>query len=298
MSAPVRNASGSRRTGGTLALRFVLLAIVSMALMFLDYREEHLARLREALSLVVYPLHAAVDLPFRGWRWLSNSVEDRRALLAENEALKQERLEASVKLLRLSALEHENARLRAMLDSSASVDGRVLVAEILAVDLDPYRQHLRLNRGLNDGVYVGQALLDASGVVGQIVNVDPLSSEAVAITDADHALPVTIDRNGLRTIAVGSGDTGRLRLPYLTNSADVVAGDLLVSSGLGGVFPAGYPVGRVVDVRRRPGQSFAEIIAEPAAEFDRDREVMLVWTAHEAPRPASNAVAKAEGSGP
>jgi rod shape-determining protein MreC len=291
MNAPVRTASVSRRTGDTLGLRFALLAIVSVSLMFLDYRQEHLARVREALSVIVYPLHAAVDMPFRGWRWLTDSITERATLLAENEKLKRDQLAASVRLLRLAALENENARLRAMLDSSASVDGRVLVAEILAVDLDPYRQHLRLNRGLVDGVYVGQALLDTRGVVGQVVSVGPLSSEAVAVTDADHALPVTIDRNGLRTIAVGSGDTGRLRLPYLTNSADIEVGDLLVSSGLGGVFPAGYPVGRVLEVRRRPGQSFSEVIAAPAAEFDRDREVMLVWATKEAPRPSLDAAA-------
>jgi rod shape-determining protein MreC len=295
MNAPVRTASGSRRTGDTLGLRFALLAIVSVSLMFLDYRQEHLARVRQALSVIVYPLHAAVDMPSRGWRWLTTSLAERAALLAENKELKRDQLEASVRLLRLAAVENENARLRAMLDSSASVDGRVLVAEILAVDLDPYRQHLRLNRGLVDGVYVGQALLDTRGVVGQVVSVGPLSSEAVAITDADHALPVTIDRNGLRTIAVGSGDTGRLRLPYLTNSADIAVGDLLVSSGLGGVFPAGYPVGRVLEVKRRPGQSFSEVVAEPAAEFDRDREVMLVWTAKEAPRPSLDAAAGAAG---
>src|SRR5690606_4931912 len=132
--------------------------------------------------------------------------------------------------------------------------------------------------GSMDGAYVGQALLDANGIVGQLVNVAPMTSEAVLITDADHAVPVIVVRNGLRTIAVGTGDSGRLRLPYLTNSADIVVGDVLLTSGLGGVFPAGYPVGRVIDVRRRPGQSFADVIVEPAAALDRDREVLLVWT--------------------
>src|SRR5690606_37075770 len=153
--------------------------------------------------------------------------------------------------------------------------------EILAVDMDPYRHRFNVNRGRLDGVYVGQALLDANGIVGQIVNVAPMTSEAVLITDADHAVPVIVTRNGLRTIAVGTGDSGRLRLPYLTNSSDIEVGDLLLSSGLGGVFPAGYPVGRVIEVRRRPGQSFADVIAEPAAALDRQREVLLVWTGDE-----------------
>lgn len=178
----------------------------------------------------------------------------------------------------MAAIEAENLRLRAMLDSSARIDDRVLVAEILAVDLDPYRHRFSINQGLQDGVYVGQALLDANGVVGQIVEVEVFTSEAVLISDADHAVPVSVNRNGLRTIAVGTGDSRRLRLPYLTNSADIELGDLLVSSGLGGVFPSGYPVGRVLEVERRPGQSFADVIVEPASELDRDREVLLVWS--------------------
>jgi rod shape-determining protein MreC len=292
MNAPVRTARGSRRTGGTLGLRFALLAIVSVSLMYLDHRDDHLARVRQGLSVLVYPLQTLVDLPVRGWRWASQTFAERGALLAENEDLRRDQLDASVRLLRLATLESENARLRAMLDSSAGVADRVLVAEILAVDLDPYGQRLNLNRGVIDGVYVGQALLDAKGVVGQVVNVGEFSAEAVAITDADHALPVTVDRNGLRTIALGTGDSGRLRLPYLTNSADIQVGDLLVSSGLGGVFPAGYPVGRVLDVRRRPGQSFAEVLAEPAAEFDRDREVMLVWTSKDSARSSLDAATR------
>jgi rod shape-determining protein MreC len=223
-----------------------------------------------------------VDLPFAGWRLASRALTDQSALLEENSQLRSERLAVDVRLQRLAALEAENDRLRAMLDSSARVSDRVLVVEILAVDLDPYRQRFTINRGLNDGVYIGQALLDADGVVGQIVRVELMTSEVVLISDADHALPVAINRNGLRTIVVGTGDSSRLRLPYLTNNADIEPGDLLMSSGLGGIFPSGYPVGRVLEVHRRPGQSFAEVIAEPAAKLDRDREVLLVWTADDA----------------
>ncbi len=262
-----------------LGLRFVLIAIVSSSLMLLDHREEHLARIRQAFSFVVRPIQLAVDLPFSGWQWASRALSDQVALLEENSRLKSERLNIDVRLQRLAALEAENDRLRAMLDSSARVPDRVLVVEILAVDLDPYRQRFTINRGLNDDVFVGQALLDADGVVGQIAHVNLFTSEAVLISDADHALPVAVNRNGLRTIAVGTGDSARLRLPYLTNSADIERGDLLVSSGLGGVFPSGYPVGRVLEVHRQPGQPFAQVIAEPVAQLDRDREVLLVWTA-------------------
>lgn len=269
---------GGGREAPSLGLRFFLLAVISLISMVMDHRNDHLSQVRQVFSIAVYPIEMAVNFPFETWKWATVSLAERTNLLSENTELKDAQLYYDVRLQRMAALEAENTRLRAMLDSSARVDDRVLVAEILAVDLDPYRQHFSINRGLEDGVYVGQALLDANGVVGQIVGVEVFTSEAVLISDADHALPVSVNRNGLRTIAVGTGDSGRLRLPYLTNSADIEFGDLLVSSGLGGVFPSGYPVGRVLEVQRRPGQSFAEVIVEPAAKLDRDREVLLVWS--------------------
>lgn len=290
MNAP--RANGFGRTGFSAGARFLLLAIVCVALMVLDSRNQHVERVRQALSVVVYPVRVVVDFPFRTWRSLADRFAYRETLIAENDKLRRERLEAEFRLQRLAAIEAENARLRELLDSTARLGSRALVAEILAVDLDPYRQRFDLNRGLVDGVYVGQALIDAKGVVGQVVRVGPLTAEAVLITDADHAVPVSVNRNGLRTIAVGTGDSSRLRLPYLTNNADIEKGDLLVSSGLGGVFPAGYPVARVVDVRFRPDQAFADIIAEPLSALDRDREVLLVWDdAESAPRAAEAAAA-------
>jgi rod shape-determining protein MreC len=259
-----------------MGVRFLLLAVVCIALMLLDRREQHLVRVRQALSVVVYPVRVAVDLPFRTWANLSDTFAARDALIAENQQFRRERLETESRLQRLDSLERENARLRELLDSSGRVAIRSLVAEILAVGLDPYRQRL-LDRGLVDGVYVGQALLDAQGVVGQVVRVGPLTSEVLLITDPDSAVPVSVNRNGLRTIAVGTGDSSRLRLRNLTNNANIEVGDLLVSSGLGGVFPPGYPVGRVVEVTRRTDQAFAEVIAEPTSLLDRDREVLLVW---------------------
>lgn len=272
----------------------MLLSVFCLALMVLDQRDQHLSRVRAALDLAVYPVRVAVDLPFRAWSSVTTTFAARNALIAENEQLKRDRLNSEFRLQRLAALEMENARLRELLDSTARVGSRALIAEILSVDLDPYRQRFNLNRGVIDGVYVGQAVLDARGVVGQIVSVGPLTSEAVLVTDADAGMPVRVNRSQLRTIALGTGDSGRLRLPYLTNNADVEVGDLLVSSGLGGVFPADYPVGRITEVRRRPDQSFADVVAEPMSALDRDREVLLVWNAaDEVPR-ASEAASLAD----
>ena len=255
----------------------MVLAAVSATTMILDHREtEYLNRVRQAASVIVYPLQVGVDRPFSVWRRAMESLASRDELLEENARLKNELRDHDVRLQRMDTLEAENDRLRAMLDSSQRVADRMLVAEILSVDPDPYRQRFTINRGVLNGVYAGQALLDADGVVGQIDIVDALTSQAVLISDANHGLPVAVNRTGLRTIALGTGETGLLSLPYLTNSADVREGDLLVTSGLGGVFPPGYPVGRVSVVQRRPGQSFAHVLARPSAGLDRGREVLLV----------------------
>jgi rod shape-determining protein MreC len=289
MSAPGRTSPGFGRSGFSMGARFLLLAIVCIALMLLDSRGQHLVRVRQALSVVLYPVRVAVDLPFSTWAKLSDTFADRDALIAENQQFRRERLETESRLQRLAALERENARLRELLDSTERVARRSIVAEILAVD-PRYRQRLDLNRGLVDGVYVGQALIDADGVVGQVVRVGPLTSEAMLITDAESAVPVSVNRNGLRTIAYGTGDSSRLRLPHLTNNAKIEVGDLLVSSGLGGVYPRGYPVGRILEVTRQPDQAFAEVVAEPVSSLDRDREVLLVWNEpDEAPPPAEAA---------
>jgi rod shape-determining protein MreC len=278
--------AGASVRGVSLGVRFTLLAILSIALMIVDHQQGHLTRVRQGLSLAVYPIRVLVDFPVGLWQAAATAMTDREQLLRENERLKREQFNNNYRLQRLAALEAENARLRALLDSTARLEGRVLVAEILSVDLDPYRQRLVVNRGLVDGVFVGQPLLDAQGLVGQIVEVGPRTAEAVLITDADHAVPVTVNRNGLRTIAVGTGDSTRLRLPYLTNSADVQVGDLLIASGLGGVFPVGRPVAEVIDVRVRPGQSFAEVIARPVSELDRDQQLLLVFAAEDGDEPS------------
>lgn len=265
----------------------VLLALLSLSLMFLDHQQGHLETVRRALSVAVYPIRVMVDLPTATFGWSRESLAERNRLVAENRELRGESLRQRARLQLLASLEAENARLRALLESPARVAHRVQVAEILAVDLDPYRHRIALNRGQHSGVYMGQALLDAEGIVGQVIRVDPLGSEAILISDPSHATPVELTRNGLRTVALGLGDVTRMDLPFLPNSADIRVGDLLVSSGLGDAFPSGYPVARVTRVERRPGEPFARVEAEPTAALNRTRQVLLVWEseADEAPTP-------------
>jgi len=262
-----------------LGPRVLVLMLASIVLMYVDHREHHLDTMRRAIGAAVYPLQVVVDAPLRFWDWLGDSTTSRNELELELGRLRAERLLASARLQRLSALEAENARLRAMLEARSRVRDQVRVAEIMSVDANPYEHNLVINIGSRDGVYDGQAIVDSDGVVGQVIETGLATSRAVLISDTDHALPVEVNRNGLRTIAVGTGEIDRLDLPFLPNNADIRAGDLLVTSGLGGAFPAGYPVAVVASVTRVPQEPFAEVTAKPAAALDQVREVMLIWSA-------------------
>ncbi len=271
--------------GPSQTARVLVAAVVSLALMVADHRYQHLASLRSALSTLTYPLQLLAEAPVTLVRWAEDSFATRQTLRTENERLHQENLVLQGRLQKLSALEAENTRLRGLLESSFKVGDRLLVAELVAVDMDPYKQQVLINRGSTSGVYEGQPVLDADAVMGQVSQVSAFTSTVVLITDASHALPVQVNRNGLRTIAVGTGRVDSLELPHLPNNADIQVGDLLVTSGLGGRFPPGYPVAQVSSVDHQPGQPFAEVLATPTAHLDRTREVLLVWTLETAPKP-------------
>jgi len=262
-----------------LGLRILALILISIMLMYLDHRENHLDGIRRAIGAAVYPVRVVVDAPVRLWKWLGESTTSRNQLELELGRLRAERLLTNARLQRLTALEAENARLRALLDARTTVRDEVRVAEIMAVDANPYEHNLIIDIGSGEGVYDGQAIVDADGVVGQVIKTGIMTAEAVLISDTDHALPVEVNRNGLRTIAVGTGEIDRLDLPFLPNNADIRAGDLLVTSGLGGAFPAGYPVAVVASVTRIPQEPFADVTATPSAALDQVREVMLIWSA-------------------
>jgi len=278
VSARNGNQHRSTRTPA-LGLRWLLLAGLSILLMVIDHREQHLDTLRKAIGATVYPLRVIVDAPVSGWQWLKSTTASRNALLLENSRLQTERLLTNARLQRLAALEAENARLRSMLEATTRVRDRVRVAEIMSVSGNPFRHAIVIDKGQMDGVYEGQAMIDADGVVGQVIEAGLLSSQALLISDPDHALPVELNRNGLRTIAFGTGEYARLDLPFLPNNADIEQGDLLVTSGLGGAFPAGYPVGIVHSVTRVPEEPFARVAATPSAALDQVREIMLIWAA-------------------
>jgi len=256
--------------------KLLLLVAISIILMVLDHSNQHLTSVRKTLSVLLRPVEILVSAPFDISRSMSESMQTREELTEANRRLNQEALVQNARLQRMAALEAENARLRALLDSTNKVGDSILIAEIVSVDMNPYRNMIVVNKGGQDGVFVGQPLIDADGIVGQITRDRVFTAEAMLVTDVDHALPVELARNRLRTIAVGTGELDGLSLPFLPSNADVREGDLLISSGLGGIFPPGYPVGTVRRVVGITGQPFLEIDAEPAAALNRIREVLLL----------------------
>lgn len=264
--------------GPSYGLRFLMLLILSIVVLVIDHRDHHLNAVRQAIGAAVYPLRVIVDAPVSIWSWADGSLAERQELELENSRMQAERLLTFARLQRYAALEAENARLRAMLEAKGRVTDRVRVAELMSVSANPYRHSIVIDKGTRDGVYNGQSMIDANGIVGQVIETGLLSSDCVLISDPDHALPVEVNRNGLRTIAVGTGEFDRLDLPFLPNNADIQAGDLLVTSGLGGTFPAGYPVAVVTEVTRAPAEPFAAVSAQPSTRLNQVREVMLVWS--------------------
>jgi rod shape-determining protein MreC len=254
----------------------LLALIASLALFFLDTRMDYFSPTRSALSTLVYPIQVVASFPSDAGKWMNEFFENRDELKEQNVALEATNLLNNVRLQKLQNLERENTRLRELLGSSFRLTERVLVAELLSIDLDPFSQQVVLNKGLRDGVFSGQPVLDAHGVMGQVTEVNSFSSRTMLLTDPSHGLPVQINRNGLRAVAIGRGMGEPLQLEHLAHNADVRVGDVLVTSGLGGRFPVGYPVGTVIAIHFPQGKAFADIAVKPAAELDTSREVLLV----------------------
>jgi len=270
----------------------IVLVIISVTFMTIDHRWHHLEIVRSSLSHLLYPLQYTVDLPIRLFNWTGDTFRTQQRLLKENKELLDTQLQHRVSLQKLDILEKENTRLRQLLSATPKVKEKVLIAEILTVDVNSYRQLIILNKSASDGVYPGQPIIDANGVMGQIIYVNSLSSTAILITDNSHAIPIQIDRTGLRTIAIGKGQSNYLELQHIPQNADIREGDRLITSGLGGKFPPNYPVGRITSIKRPDGEAFMLVQAEPFALLDKSREVLLVW--HNPP--AENTLTKTDPS--
>jgi rod shape-determining protein MreC len=262
--------------GPSVGLRLTAYVILSIALMYYDQHGHWVQRLHYALDAVAYPVQVAVSSPRAAWNWVTQSFQSHGALQAENQRLNDRVLALELSVVRQEALEKENAELRGLRAALPPFIKKWQLAEIISVETNPLRQRVVINKGAADGVVVNQAVVDGSGILGQVARVGPWSAEVILVTDPEHAIPVEVTRNSLRSIAVGSGNTGELLLPYLAVNSDIKSGDLLLSSGLGGVFPSGLPVARISGIRRESNQLLAQVRAQPLAHVERDREVVLL----------------------
>ena len=254
------------------------LALLSMIMMLADSRFNYLDQVRFYASYLVTPLHWLADTPRSISDSVNNNFQSRGFLIGENQRLKEQLLSQQFRLQKLEHLEAENARLNELLNASSIVDERGVLAQITGESPDPFIKRVLINKGTRDGVYIGQPVLDAFGLMGQVIEVEPFSSWVLLITDPQHSTPVQINRNGNRAIASGTQDSlHRLVLNNISDTFDIVAGDVLVTSGFGGRFPVGYPVGVVSNVFHDPGEPFASVRVEPTAQIDRSRNVLLVF---------------------
>ena len=256
----------------------MLAVVLGLVLLSADFRFNNFAFSRGAMSAVTLPFYWLADLPARLGDWGKETLVTRSTLLEDNGRLRTESLILRGQVQQMAALRAENVRLRALLNSSALLQDDVLVAELIGVSPDPVRHLVVLNKGATQGVYVGQPLLDATGLMGQVVEVGSHSSRVLLITDSTHSIPVQINRNGIRAIAEGVGQLDTLELRHVAATTDIAVGDLLVTSGLGQRFPVGYPVAVVTEVERDPGEAFAVVRAAPSAALNRSRHVLLVFT--------------------
>lgn len=257
--------------------RLVLLSILSVALMMLDHRGHHLEKIRAGLNALAYPIQLIAATPAYVGRSIADLFTTRGTLREDNEKLLAERQALLAKLQQFDALEQENQRLRNMLVSAALVADKAIAAELVEVSAEPFTRKVVVAKGSQDGVYVGQSVIDAHGIMGQVTQVAGRVSRVTFITDAGHAIPVLNNRSGLRALVFGTGNPDTVKVPYLTANADIKEGDLLVSSGMGGTFPPDYPVARVLKIVNDPNESFLSITAKPAAQLNHGKQVLLIW---------------------
>ncbi|WP_306582296.1 rod shape-determining protein MreC [Dokdonella sp.] len=270
------NAASLFAEGGASTLRLILYLAGAITLMVLDHRADYLQRLRRAANVVIEPTYRLAGLPAQVARATRDAVVSQNQLADENRGLREQLLLALARLNRLDALLAQNERLKALLDAQHDLGLAVQFAHLIDVDLDPFRHRVVLDVGADQGARVGQPIIDARGIMGQLVEVLPATSVAMLITDPTHAIPVVVERTGLRAIAYGSGATDRLELRDIPRSADIKEGDRLITSGLGGRFPAGFPVGIVATVGIDANGLFTTATARPSAALDRSGEVLLL----------------------
>ncbi len=272
--------------GPTLFTRLCIVLLLSVCAMVIDTKVENISTLRTYLTSLVSPLQYIADLPGEALDWSVSRFTSRRSLLEENDRLTNQITLMSEQLQRFNVLEQENQNLRRLLDAPVRTDMHRMIAELMAVDNNPYSHQIVINKGTIHDVFEGQSVLDDTGIVGQIVEVGTTNSRVLLISDITHAIPVRVARNNVRLVASGTGGLIDLALEHVPHSADLQVGDLLVSSGLGKVFPEGYPVATINNIIRDESKPFASVTATPSAQLDRLKFLLLLWPEDIAPKEA------------
>ncbi|MGH1472426.1 MAG: rod shape-determining protein MreC [Cellvibrionaceae bacterium] len=255
----------------------MLLGLIALALILINSYTSFFEPLKSKLGVVSSPLYSITNFPRQVVGWAGERFSSKKRVIEENEALREELLIHKRKLQQMAAIYAQNVRLQQLMNASESLQERVIVTELTGVSPDPLAHIVIIDKGSHHGVYLGQPLVDSDGLMGQVIEVSPFSSQVMLITDSTHALSVQVNRNGVRAIVEGVGDLYRLELRYVSNTVDIQEGDLLESSGLGQRFPRGYPVAVVESITHDPGQPFAEVIARPVAQLNRSRHALLVF---------------------
>jgi rod shape-determining protein MreC len=278
-------APGTPVNNSETLVRFLVLVVLSIGLMYLDYPDgRYRQRANDLISIISYPLTAIAAMPATAAEWISDSLQSDDNIRKQLVTAREENLKLHARLQQFDALEAENNQLREMFAASKRVAERSMVAKLLAVNPDPTTRTIVIDKGRKEGVFQGQPVIDAHGVIGQVTEANLFDSRVTLITDSSHDIPVQVVRNGLRTILKGSSGSNDLVAPFLTRSADIRKGDKLVTSGLGGRFPPNYPVARVERVVADPNEAFLNITAQPMAELDHGRLVLLIWPGKAKPK--------------
>lgn len=278
----------SESSSGTI--RLIGFLAIAAALMAVDHRSQVLAGIQRQIAGLAAPAYWLATAPIRLGRGARDAAAERSGLVSENAELREQLLLAQAGLAQIDSMDEENKSLRALLDARQRLSLNAQLAELVEVDLDPYRHRLLIDQGSNQGVHEGQAVIDAHGLIGQVLAPSANRSQVILITDPGHAIPVRVARNGLRAIAYGTGEIDRLELPHIPFSADIVAGDQLLTSGLGGRFPGGIPVAVVNDVRGDDSATFAVAEATPVAGLTRGNHVLLLSTVDSGSSTAASAL--------
>lgn len=251
--------------------------LLALTLMITDYHFQSIGEIRRGFSMMVSPLQFAVDYPMRLLEWVHSLFSSKKALIDDNMRLRYQQTILEAQLQRLLSLRQENLQLKALLSTSKAANARTMAAQILAVDASRSRQIVVLDKGSRNGIYVGQPVLDAKGIMGQVIDVGIMTSTVLLVSDAKCAVPVRNDRTGEHAILVGTNNLSHLSLINLPKTSSIAVGDLLVTSGLGRRYPEGYPVGRVIQVNNTSGDDFIKVSVSPIALLNRSRLVLLIW---------------------